>query len=219
MVVQARAHATRQKFIDAAVDLFEERGYGSTGLNDIVDLAGMARTAFYYYYFPTKESVVPAIFEQADARCEAALTAARAATSPLEFLIRMTFVVAETTQYDKVVRVGNLLRQSLTQVSPAAQDTFDTRRRLALVDYVQKAIAQGELLGDVDPDAVGHTILVGLLGTRLLSDATGEDVFARLAQVWTVILRGSVAPRSALIFYELVNRLSQQAPRRCATAG
>ena len=218
MVIQERALATRQKLIDAAVNLFDEVGYGNTGLNDIVDRAGVARSAFYYY-FPTKESVAAAIFEQADARCEAALTPARAAASPLEFLIRMTFVVAETTQYDKVVRVGNLLRQSLRQVSPAAQETFDAQRRVALVGYVKKAIAEGELLGDVDPDAVGHTILVGLLGTRLLSDATGEDIFTRLAQVWTVILRGTVAPRSAPVFHDLVTQLAQQAPHRPAAAG
>jgi len=40
MSVQARAEATRQKIIDAAVDLFEEVGYGGTSLGDILARAG-----------------------------------------------------------------------------------------------------------------------------------------------------------------------------------
>lgn len=207
MAVRARGIATRQKFIDAAVELFDDVGYGSTGLNDIADRAGIVRGAFYYY-FPTKESVAAAIFQQADAVVDEALVAvSRSSPSPLERLIRFTFVVADLTQNHKLVRVGNLLRQSLTQVSPAAHDTFDPRRRVILVEVTRKAIAAGELLDDVDPDALGHSILIGLLGARLLSDATGEDVAMRLGQVWTTILRGAAAPESRAHYHGLVETL------------
>lgn len=207
VAVRARGIATRQKFIDAAVELFDEVGYGITGLNDIADRAGVARGVFYYY-FPSKESVAAAIFEQADDVVSDALVAVSAAApSPLERLIRFTFVVADLTQNHKLVRVGNRLRQSLTQVSPAAHDTFDLQRRVILVAVTRKAIAAGELLDDVDPDALGHSILIGLLGARLLSDATGEDVAMRLGQVWTTILRGAAAPESREHYRGLVETL------------
>lgn len=197
MVVQARAEATRQTIIDAAVELFGEVGYGNTGLNDIFARAQVTKGAFYYH-FPTKQSVAEAIFEQADARFQEALADLVSSSPPaLEYLVRLTFIVADVTEHDNLVRVGNLLRQGLVQVSPAAVATFDSRRRDILVSLVKKAVAEGDLLDDIDPDAVAHTIATGLLGTRLLSDATGEDMFARLTQVWDVILRGIAPPESA----------------------
>lgn len=210
MALQARARVTRQKIVDAAIDLFDQVGYGNTGLNDIADRAGVPRSAFYYY-FPSKDCVAAAIFEQADARAEEALAlVSTASPSPLHRLILLTFAMADITEHDKVVRVGNLLRQALSQVSPAAQETFDKRRQLLLLAVTRKAIAAGELRGDIDPEAVANTILIGLLGARLLSDADGEDVFTRLTQHWTVTLRGIAAPRSAAEFQELVGCLAQR---------
>lgn len=56
--------------------LFDAVGYGRTGLNDIADRAGVVRGAFYYY-FPTKESVAAANFQQADAKVNEAMTSER----------------------------------------------------------------------------------------------------------------------------------------------
>ena len=39
MAIQARADATRRKIMDAAVDLFDEVGYGDTPLSEIIDRA------------------------------------------------------------------------------------------------------------------------------------------------------------------------------------
>ena len=43
MARQARAEATRHKIIDAAVDIFSEVGYASTGLGEIIERAASAR--------------------------------------------------------------------------------------------------------------------------------------------------------------------------------
>jgi hypothetical protein len=59
MTGQARAVATHQRILDAAVELFDEAGYGHTSLHDIIDRAGVTKGAFYYH-FATKEALAGA---------------------------------------------------------------------------------------------------------------------------------------------------------------
>jgi len=210
MALQARAEVTRQAIIEAAVDLFEEVGYGDISLTDIINRAGVTKGAFYYH-FPTKEAVAAAIVDQAETRKrDALLRLTSSPSSALENLIEVSFVVAEMIEQDKLVRVGNLLRQALTQVSSAGPGTFHTPSRSLPETVIRNAIAEGDVFDDLDADDVMHTLWAAVLGTRLLSDATGDDVYARLAQVWRVNLRGIVPPRSLPYFQQFLTRMAQQ---------
>jgi len=71
MAVQARADATRRKIMDAAVDLFDEVGYGDTPLSAIIDRAKITKGAFYYH-FADKEAVAAAIIDDGGVRVEEA---------------------------------------------------------------------------------------------------------------------------------------------------
>ncbi len=52
----------RQEFIDTAMDLFCSNGYEQTMVQDICRAVGVAKGTFFYY-FPAKEDVLRAIFE------------------------------------------------------------------------------------------------------------------------------------------------------------
>ncbi len=54
---------TRQRLIDAAGELFWERGYAATGLSDILESAG-ARGGSLYHFFPTKDDLLLAVVER-----------------------------------------------------------------------------------------------------------------------------------------------------------
>jgi AcrR family transcriptional regulator len=62
---------TRQALLDAAAELFEQRGYDGTTIADIAAAADVS-TRTYFSYFATKEDV---LFPDADARVKAALAA------------------------------------------------------------------------------------------------------------------------------------------------
>lgn len=51
------ARATRDRLADAALDLFEAKGYERTTVNDIASACGLSHMTFFRY-FPTKESVL-----------------------------------------------------------------------------------------------------------------------------------------------------------------
>ncbi len=208
MAGQARAEATRQTIIAAAVDLFEECGYGDTSLSDIIDRAEVSKGAFYHH-FHDKESVAAAIIEEADAKIQEAFIRVLSSSSfALENLIHCGFALAHMTEHDHRVRVGNRLRQALTNVSAAGAQTYT--RGSVITGVVKQAVAEGDVFEDIDADVVGHTIWAAVVGTRLVTDATGEDIVARLLGVWTVILRGIVPPQKLPYFQQFAARQAHQ---------
>lgn len=60
--VRRRGDKTRQDIMDAALDLFEERGYASSTVPEIAERAGIA-TGTIYIYFKTKEALVNALYQ------------------------------------------------------------------------------------------------------------------------------------------------------------
>lgn len=200
----------RQTIIDAAVALFSDLGYRNTGMHHIVERAKVAKHACYRH-FPNKEAVAAAIIAEADVRTEDVMIGAMASpASALENLMVATLVITDMTEHDSLVRVANLLRQALNQVSPAAPETFYTPLRSLPETAIRTAIVDGDLLDDIEVDAVAHTIRAAVLGTRLLPDATADAVFGRIAQVWRVILRGNVPPQKLPYLEGFVTRLAKQ---------
>lgn len=55
--IEAHVEAQNQRILDAAMGLFEERGYAGTGLNDIARSVGLARNSLYRYY-PGKDHIL-----------------------------------------------------------------------------------------------------------------------------------------------------------------
>lgn len=85
MVVKSRreeyAEATRQALVDAAGDLFAERGYAGTSIEDIARGARVTRGALYHH-FAGKQEVFVAVFEDLEARMVGALPVFDGAQDP-----------------------------------------------------------------------------------------------------------------------------------------
>jgi AcrR family transcriptional regulator len=210
MALQARARATREAIIHAAVEIFEDTGYGDTGLVDIINHAAVTKGALYFH-FSTKESVAAAIIGEAYARIHELVVCTLQDTSApaLENFIRATFVVADRIRTDQVVRVGHELRQALPGDRGAALAAFDARRSV-FAGAVEAAIADGDVLADVDASEVADTIRAAVVGTHALLGTTDDAVFTYLSEIWRVVLRGIVPARSLPYFREFATRMGQQ---------
>ena len=57
----AKAEETRERIVDAALQLFREKGFDETTMRDIAAAAGVA-TGAAYYYFRSKEELVMAFY-------------------------------------------------------------------------------------------------------------------------------------------------------------
>ncbi|HNM94587.1 MAG: TetR/AcrR family transcriptional regulator [Mycolicibacterium sp.] len=206
---QARAEMTRGKIIDAAVDLFEAVGYGDTDLTAIIKRAGVTKGAFYYH-FEGKDQVADAIIDEGKVRLQQAfVNADRFSSSALQCLVVATFEVARLMRTDRLVGIGNLLAQSLSQIGDAGTRAY-VDFTAVFIDHAKSAAAQGDLRTDVVPEEAGEAIWVAVLGCHLLSDAIGDDLFARLARAWRVLIVGVVAEGSVAFFEDFLVRTAAQ---------
>lgn len=62
----AAGQKKRQRLVDAALRVFEERGFSASRIEDIAGAAEVARTSFYFY-FPTKDDVLALLLEEGEA--------------------------------------------------------------------------------------------------------------------------------------------------------
>lgn len=61
--ITPRAVQFRRSMLNAAAELFAERGFGGTNLRDLADALGMSRPGLYYH-FSSKEAILEALIEE-----------------------------------------------------------------------------------------------------------------------------------------------------------
>jgi AcrR family transcriptional regulator len=207
MVRQARSEATRRKIITSAVELFNEIGYPATGLGDIIERAELTKGALYYH-FDSKESLATAIIEEGSANLVHVFRSITESSAPtLESIIHGVFVVADLLSTDKVARSGTQLLRAFGEFNDVAARTYEGWLT-EMTARVRQAINEGDLRADLDPAALGETIVATMLGAELLSNATsaGADVLERVARTWGVLLPAIVSEESLPYFREFVAR-------------
>lgn len=209
VVGQRRSTATRQKLIDAAVDLFAEHGYSATGLAEITARANVTTGAFYYH-FPSKEAVASALVEEAWPKVQAVVTRTLNGPLPgLEKVIDVTFGLTELMQRDKSVWVANHLNQSFAHINEDHRSDF--RDHISrFVNRIDDALADTELAEGISGTQVGSLVLIILHGCELPIDAAGDGIVNRLVLSWSVLL-DSIAPAHSV---DRLRKFVKQAAQR-----
>jgi len=87
-----KAETTRSRILDAALDLFQSRGFDATTMRDVASRAAVA-TGAAYYYFDSKEAIVMAFYQRAMDQMQPllddALDGSRSFEAGLDNLIRI----------------------------------------------------------------------------------------------------------------------------------
>ncbi|AQA03761.1 hypothetical protein BVC93_16490 [Mycobacterium sp. MS1601] len=211
MAQQARSQATRQKIIDAAVELFNSNGYAGTGLGDIIEHAGLTKGALYHH-FESKEVLASAII---NATSSAVLDALRGlADSPapaMENLVHVSFVIADLVAGDPTVRTGSQLMRALSEFNEVALQTYSLLGA-QVVALARQAGIEGDLREAVPPEAVGELFMSTFLGIELLSvaESGGRDMPGRLGRAWSVLLPAIADTDAVAYFQEFVDRETQR---------
>ena len=208
---QARATATRQRLIDAAVDLFTAHGYFATGLADITSRANVTTGAFYYH-FTSKESLATAIVDQGWPKVIAEVTRCLNAPGPgLERVIAMTFRVSELLKRDKSVWMANHLAQAFGQMSADGRQSYQEHVN-RFIHRVADALVDTDLREDFSPREAASLVWVALHGCHLLSDALMDSgpCAEQLRLSWSVGLRAMVPPADLPRFQQFTARIAGQ---------
>ncbi|TFV60289.1 TetR/AcrR family transcriptional regulator [Mycobacterium sp. PS03-16] len=213
MIRQARSEATRRRIIDAAVDLFSEKGYPATSLGDIIDRAEMTKGALYYH-FDSKEALAAVIIAEGGARLRGTFDTIGDTSSPaLESVIHGTFMVVDQIAADRLARVGISLLRVFAGYSEAAQRTYHGWLT-AMADDLARGQSEGDVRDDVDIVAVSETLVGAFIGSGLLSDATsgGTDLRDRVARLFRLVLPAIVTDESKEYFAEFLARETRPRP-------
>jgi TetR/AcrR family acrAB operon transcriptional repressor len=200
--IRKKTQDMRDRLLDAAEDVFNEKGVSSTTLSDIAEAAGVTRGAIYWH-FRTKVDLFHAMIDRvrtpigemieeiADEKTEDPLGSLREKTV---FLMRQ---IVENAHYRKVM---SILYHKCEYVDEASEflayyQEWRVLAREALLRVLTNARQKKQLPEDVDIDLAGLALQVlfnGLLNNWLLmptgfnlpedSDRIYEAIFSMLRE-------------------------------------
>lgn len=140
-----------------AVEVFNERGYDKTSLEDLSRRLGITKAAIYHHV-ASKEELLQRALDRALEELESMVDATKSGDTPaverLEALVRGSVHVlhAQLPYVTLLVRVrGN------TDLERSALQRRRTIDR-AVASLVTEAVADGDLRGDIDPVVAAHLI-------------------------------------------------------------
>lgn len=186
---------TRERIAHVALELFLERGFSTTTIDEIAQRADVAKGTFFNY-FPRKEAVLShfagAELDRLEAIVEAALSADRSAREDLADVFRRA-----CESYERTPELSRVMFLEMLKGPEDALFEVHARGHAAVRRLVDRARQRGELRSDADPDRVTEllrgvfiaTTLVWLHCTSLFD--LREEMQARL----TLVLDGIATER------------------------
>ena len=170
-VTEAHLEARRNQIVDAAWQLFAQKGYHQTTMQDIATEAGLSAGALYRY-FSGKDALLKAINDRSQEMGRTLLAAARArAQGPIDVLQ----VLGETlfsVFYDPLFEAATKANMEILPEILRSDVLRDAIRqelgfwRGAVADLLREAQRRGELKPDVDPEAAVILFMCAWMGLR-----------------------------------------------------
>ena len=146
MVRSTADTATKDRILDAAVDVFARKGYHGAGVEDIVAASGTSKGAFYHY-FASKQAIFLTLMdnlaEAVERGVEAAIAAEQGAMAKVEAALR---VVVETAAEQR--DLAKILLVEAVGLGPEFEEKrLEIHRRFARViqRHLDRAVAEEDV--------------------------------------------------------------------------
>jgi AcrR family transcriptional regulator len=155
-----RGLARREQILDAAVELFAERGYRGTGLLELADRVGMTHAGILHH-FGTKEDLLHAVMARREELIE------RQAGEFEGRGIAALRKIRDPFEPEVLTRLATVLRAENFDPSGPLHDYFverNERIRALLAGEIRRGQETGEIRADVDPDVKAMEILAFNIG-------------------------------------------------------
>ncbi|MDR7537829.1 MAG: TetR/AcrR family transcriptional regulator [Armatimonadota bacterium] len=180
---------TRERLLQAAMDVFAQRGYHGATVDDIVAASETSKGAFYHY-FASKQaiflSLLDRLAELVETCVEAAIAAEEGALAKVEAALRVVLEVA--SGHRDLARI--LLIEAAALGPEFEQSRLGIHRRFAALirRHLDRAIADGAIPPqDTDAAAAAWIGAINEVVTQRL--AAGGDLAAVLPPLRSLLLR------------------------------
>jgi AcrR family transcriptional regulator len=195
---QRRSAETRERLFRAALELFAQKGFVETTVEDITEAADVGKGTFFNY-FPSKDHILLAFGEMQLSKLESAVNVARETGESMpDFLrslgIRMT---QEPTRNPAIIRA---LLQAYLSTTPVRAAMMDLQRRVHALhtQMIQLGQERGEIRDDLPAAEIAHVFRQTIFGTLLIWSLYGDaTLHSRIETAFNLLWTG-LAPRGSL---------------------
>lgn len=186
------AENTRDKILDAALNVFAAKGYHDSRMDEIVDASGASKGSIYFH-FPNKERLFLALVDQFANLLERRVREAIAQEQEGMARVRVALVAIVETfgRYRRPAKL--LLIQAVGLGSPFEQKRQEINDRFARLigSYLQEAVAAGEI-DRIDVEVVSYAWMGAINAVVIHWVYTGEPEPQRIIKALLPILLKSV---------------------------
>jgi TetR/AcrR family transcriptional repressor of nem operon len=206
-----RADSTRQQILRAAAHQFARRPYHQVGLDDILAEADLTKGAMYFH-FRSKHALALAIIEDQDSRSREMVADLLARKfSGLETLIELSCQLTVRDISADMTRAALHLLESVGRIDGLQANLLGTWSR-SLAVSVGRAIAEGDVFDQCDPQDVGRLLVSAYMGLRQTGNLDEPEQFlADLENIWALLLPGIVRPERVDYFRQFLKRRARLA--------
>src|SRR5260370_39583899 len=192
---QRRSSEIRERLFRAALDLFAQKGFVETTVEDITEAADVGKGTFFNY-FPSKDHILLAFGEMQLGTLEAAIEMARRTNEPMPDFLRSlgARMTQEPTRNPAIIRA---LLQGYLSTTPVREAMMDVQKRMhaLLSQMIQLGQDRGEIRNDLPAAEIAHVFRQTIVGTPLIWSLYGDaTLHSRIETAFNLLLYG-MAPR------------------------
>lgn len=160
------AEITKQNIMAAGLEVFSQKGYKSTRVEDIAKQANVT-TGAIYHHFGGKSDLFLALVEKSEKKAnQLALQIVEEGGTPAtilrRLLVRMFVFIEEDKEYRAMYELFNNKSDFSSDLSTIAKQSLEARRQLA--QYFSSLITEGVESGEFQQDIVPREVALALVG-------------------------------------------------------
>jgi AcrR family transcriptional regulator len=188
----------RQAIIDAAIEVFAERGYRDGSLAGVSEKVGVS-PAGILYHFGTKEELLLAVIAERDRRAASSPLPGGTETKGLEALRASVRFAEQSEQERGLAALHTVLEVESLEPDAVTHDYFVARSRFlrdAVAALLREGQELGEVRGDLDVEAKALEVVAFLEGAAVVWLIDPEQVsLVDLYRRYFADLSAAVAPK------------------------
>ena len=144
----ARINKTKAKITKVAWQLFHEKGYSETTIDDIIAASGTSKGSFYHYY-SSKDELLSSLSELFDAKYEEVMLTLDPQMNSFDKLIYLSYTVHD--MIGKEIPIGLLSSLYSSQVITKGDKHLQNQDRY-YYQVITQIIAEGQERGQITKD-------------------------------------------------------------------
>jgi len=169
-VTKEQAAETRKALIDAGLNMFSEKGFATTRIEDIVQFAGLTRGAFYWH-FKNKLELYCAVYQEGmmylNTRLQNAIDRNKTALENIR--TALSFIGSDINDDEYIGRMSKL--QYTIEWTPEVRERVVFLEhemllpfRILFFDLIEQGKTSGDIKKQIDTEVIFKTIITLLIG-------------------------------------------------------